>query len=119
MFARGYRYRISEKSVQGHPDIFLHKYNSAIFVHGCFWHRHQGCKYAYMPKSRQEFWQRKFDDNVRRDQIVKDELQKQNIKCLIVWECTIRKMMKNLETESCIIEKCIDFMLSDEKILEL
>lgn len=119
MFARGYRYRISEKSVQGHPDIFLHKYNTAIFVHGCFWHRHQGCKYAYMPKSRQEFWQRKFDDNVRRDQIVKDELQKQNIKCLIVWECTIRKMMKNLETESCIIEKCIDFMLSDEKILEL
>lgn len=119
LFARGYRYRISEKSVPGHPDIFLHKYNTAIFVHGCFWHRHQGCKYAYMPKSRQEFWQRKFDDNANRDQVVKDELQKQNIKCLIVWECTIRQMMKKPETENYIIKKCIDFMFSDEKIFEI
>ena len=78
-----------------------------------------GCKYAYMPKSRQEFWQSKFDDNVRRDKIVKDELQKRNIKCLIVWECTIRQMMKKQETENCVIKKCIDFMLSDEKILEI
>lgn len=70
LFVRGYRYRIAAKSVPGHPDIFLRKYNTAIFVHGCFWHRHQGCKYAYTPKSRVEFWQKKFDDNVRRDRIV-------------------------------------------------
>ena len=60
LFAEGYRYRIAEKSIPGHPDMFLRKYNTAIFVHGCFWHRHQGCKYAYMPKSRVEFWQKKF-----------------------------------------------------------
>ena len=62
LFAQGYRYRIADKSVPGHPDIFLRKYNTAIFVNGCFWHRHPGCKYAYTPKSRVEFWQKKFDD---------------------------------------------------------
>ena len=85
LFAKGYRYRIADKNIPGHPDIFLRKYNTAIFVHGCFWHRHPGCKYAYTPKSHVEFWQNKFDDNVRRDAVVKDELQEQRIKCLIVW----------------------------------
>ena len=94
LFARGYRYRIADKNIPGHPDIFLRKYNTAIFVHGCFWHRHPGCKYAYTPKSRVEFWQKKFDDNVRRDAVVAEELQKQGIKQLVVWECTIKQMMK-------------------------
>ena len=71
LFAQGYRYRIADKSVPGHPDIFLRKYNTAIFVNGCFWHRHPDCKYAYTPKSRVEFWQKKFDDNVQRDAVVK------------------------------------------------
>lgn len=119
LFAEGYRYRIAEKSVPGHPDIFLRKYNTAIFVHGCFWHRHQGCKYAYTPKSRIDFWQKKFADNVKRDAAVKDELRKQNIKCLIVWECTIKRMMKTPKAESEIIKRCIDFMLSGEQILEI
>ena len=52
LFAQGYRYRLNAKTVPGHPDIYLKKYNTAIFVHGCFWHRHPGCKYTYMPKSR-------------------------------------------------------------------
>lgn len=95
LFSKGYRYRIADKTVLGHPDIFLRKHNTAIFVHGCFWHRHQNCKYAYTPKSRVEFWQKKFDDNVRRDKIVQDELQARNIKCLIVWECTIKKMIRD------------------------
>ena len=95
LFAQGYRYRIAGKSVPGHPDIFLRKYNTAIFVNGCFWHRHPGCKYAYTPKSRVEFWQKKFDDNVRRDSAVKAELLEHGIKCLIVWECTIKRMQKD------------------------
>ena len=119
LFAEGYRYRIAEKSVPGHPDIFLRKYNTAIFVHGCFWHRHQGCKYAYTPKSRIDFWQKKFADNVKRDAAVKDELRKQNIRCLIVWECTIKRMMKTPKAESEIIKRCIDFMLSGEQTLEI
>lgn len=119
LFAQGYRYRIADKSVPGHPDIFLRKYNTAIFVNGCFWHRHQGCKYAYTPKSRIEFWQKKFDDNVRRDKIVQDELQTRNIKCLIVWECTIKKMMRDASTESLIIEKCKHFLENDKNMISL
>ena len=95
LFAEGFRYRISEKTIPGHPDMFLRRYNTAIFVHGCFWHRHPGCKYAYTPKSRVEFWQKKFEDNVRRDAVVKVGLQENKIKCLVVWECTIKQMMKS------------------------
>ena len=94
LFAKGYRYRIADKNIPGHPDIFLRKYNTAIFIHGCFWHRHTGCKYAYTPKSRVEFWQKKFDDNVRRDAVVAEELQKQGIKQVVIWECTIKQMMR-------------------------
>lgn len=119
LFARGYRYRIADKSVPGHPDIFLRKYNTAIFVHGCFWHRHQGCKYAYTPKTRIEFWQKKFDDNVRRDRIVRNALQSKDIKCLIVWECTIRKMQKSIVFERKIVEKCVCFICSKQTFLEL
>lgn len=113
LFARGYRYRIAEKSVPGHPDIFLRKYNTAIFVHGCFWHRHDGCKYAYTPKSRVEFWQKKFEDNIRRDAVVKEELQKRGIKCVIVWECTIRRMMKDDTYQLKVIDAVKQF-LSEE-----
>lgn len=100
LFAKGYRYRIAEKSIPGHPDIFLRKYNTAIFVHGCFWHRHSGCKYAYTPKSRIEFWQKKFDDNIKRDAVVAKELQKQGVKHLVVWECTIKRMRKAPDFEA-------------------
>ena len=58
LFAQGYRYRKNYKKIPGHPDIYLPKYRTAIFVHGCFWHRHQGCKYAYMPYSNIEFWKK-------------------------------------------------------------
>ena len=119
LFAQGYRYRIADKSVPGHPDIFLRKYNTAIFINGCFWHRHPSCKYAYMPKSRVEFWQKKFDDNVQRDALVKAGLLERGIKCLTVWECTIKRMMKNVEFEQRIIEKCICFISSDEQKTEL
>ena len=119
LFAEGYRYRIAEKSIPGHPDMFLKKYNTAIFVHGCFWHRHQGCKYAYMPKSRVEFWQKKFDDNVRRDTVVKAALQENNVKCLIVWECTIKQMMKDSDVERRIINECRSFLSSDELLIEI
>lgn len=119
LFAEGYRYRIAEKSIPGHPDMFLRKYNTAIFVHGCFWHRHQGCKYAYMPKSRVEFWQKKFDDNVRRDTVVKAALQENNVKCLIVWECTIKQMMKDSDVERRIINECRSFLSSDELLIEI
>ncbi len=112
LFSKGYRYRIAEKSVPGHPDIFLRKYNTAIFVHGCFWHRHEGCKYAYVPKSRVEFWQKKFDDNIRRDAVVRQELEKRGIKCLIIWECTLKQMTKDNEYTKTIVRQIEEFLIS-------
>ncbi len=118
LFAEGYRYRIAEKSIPGHPDMFLRKYNTAIFVHGCFWHRHQGCKYAYTPKSRVEFWQKKFDDNVRRDVVVRTALQENSIKCLIVWECVIKKA-KDQAVKDFLLTEIVQFLSSDELYLEI
>ena len=114
LFAEGYRYRIAEKSIPGHPDMFLRKYNTAIFVHGCFWHRHQGCKYAYTPKSNVEFWQTKFDNNVKRDAVVGIELQERKIKCLIVWECTIKQMIKDSIVEKAILLQIESFIKNEE-----
>ena len=119
LFAQGYRYRIADKSVPGHPDIFLRKYNTAIFVNGCFWHRHPGCKYAYTPKSRVEFWQKKFDDNVRRDSAVKAELLEHGIKLLTVWECAIRRMQRDKIEEERALAKIILFVKSNEKKAEI
>ena len=119
LFAQGYRYRIADKSVPGHPDIFLRKYNTAIFVNGCFWHRHPSCKFAYTPKSRVEFWQKKFDDNVRRDSAVKPELLEHGIKLLTVWECAIRRMQRDKIEEERALTKIIFFIKSNEKNTEI
>ena len=119
LFAQGYRYRIADKSVPGHPDIFLRKYNTAIFVNGCFWHRHPSCKFAYTPKSRVEFWQKKLDDNVRRDSAVKAELLEHGIKLLTVWECAIRRMQRDKIEEERALTKIIFFIKSNEKNTEI
>ena len=119
LFAQGYRYRIADKSVPGHPDIFLRKYNTAIFVNGCFWHRHPSCKFAYTPKSRVEFWQKKFDENVRRDSAVKAELLEHGIKLLTVWECAIRRMQRDKIEKERALTKIIFFIKSNEKNTEI
>ncbi|MEZ5792206.1 MAG: DNA mismatch endonuclease Vsr [Nitratireductor sp.] len=74
----------------GKPDLILPKFRAAIFVHGCFWHRHDGCKYATMPASRPEFWQGKFRENVGRDQRNIDGLLELGWRVVVVWECEIR-----------------------------
>lgn len=119
LFARGYRYGVNSKSVPGHPDIYMKKYNTAVFVHGCFWHRHEGCKYAYMPKSRVEFWLKKFEANVKRDELVRKELASKKIKVLIVWECTIKRMKKDKKTEEEVISLIEKFLISSEFELEI
>lgn len=86
----GYRFRITDKALPGKPDIVLPKYRSVIFVHGCFWHRHPGCKYAYMPKSRMDFWSRKFDENVTRDKNILLLLKNADWLPIVVWECEIK-----------------------------
>jgi DNA mismatch endonuclease, patch repair protein len=87
LYRMGYRYRLHSPAIPGKPDIVLKRYRAAIFVHGCFWHRHPGCKFAYTPKSRVEFWTKKFEVNVYRDEIVKKQLSDLGWKYLIIWEC--------------------------------
>lgn len=119
LFARGYRYSLNTKLIYGHPDLFLRKYNTAVFVNGCFWHRHKDCKYAYTPKSRIEFWTKKFASNVKRDQSVREALAQQKIKCLIVWECTIKRMSKNEAFCNEMLDRTEQFLHNSEKYLEL
>jgi DNA mismatch endonuclease, patch repair protein len=83
----GYRFRLHGRHLAGRPDIILPKYKTVIFVHGCFWHRHPGCRFAYMPKSRVDFWTEKFEKTVVRDQEVQTSLQRVGWRVIIVWEC--------------------------------
>jgi DNA mismatch endonuclease (patch repair protein) len=86
----GYRFRINVKRLPGSPDIALPKYRTIIFVHGCFWHRHAGCKYAYTPKSRIEFWENKFRNTIERDQKKANALEASGWQVLVVWECELK-----------------------------
>lgn len=119
LFAHGYRYSLNSEKVPGHPDIYLRKYNTAIFIHGCYWHRHPDCQYAYMPKSRVEFWQKKFEANIKRDYVVKMELQDSGVKCLLVWECTVKKMAKSPETCERYLKMAESFLKTNDLFLEL
>lgn len=83
----GYRFRLHRRDLPGCPDIILTRLRTVIFVHGCFWHRHQRCRYAYTPKTRRAFWQKKFADNVDRDHRVKAALRKLGWHIIVVWEC--------------------------------
>jgi len=88
----GYRFRLHQKGLPGRPDIVLPKYKTIIFVHGCFWHRHKNCKYAYTPKSKIEFWLKKFQGNIERDKKHEEELKKLGWKKIVVWECQIKNL---------------------------
>lgn len=119
LFSLGYRYRTNSDKITGHPDIYLAKYNTAIFVNGCFWHRHAGCKYAYIPKSRVEFWTQKFQKNIERDQKVRSLLKEEGIKVLIVWECTIKEMRRSQQVKNAVLEEVECFLHSPELTLEI
>lgn len=90
----GFRYRLHRKDLPGKPDIVIGKFKKAIFINGCFWHRHDNCKYAYMPKSRKTFWENKFKDNLQRDLKVKSEYLKNDYERLVIWECETRNKEK-------------------------
>lgn len=86
----GYRFRLHDRRLPGNPDIVLPKYKTVILVHGCFWHRHEGCKHAYTPKTRTDFWKAKFKLNVDRDRKSTNQLKKIGWRVIVVWECQLR-----------------------------
>lgn len=85
----GYRFRLHVSSLPGTPDLVLPRYKTVIFVHGCFWHRHSGCKYSYVPKSRIEFWKRKFEKNIEADRRAVEELKELGWSVFVIWECEL------------------------------
>ena len=87
----GLHFRKNDKRYPGKPDIVLPKYHVVIFVHGCFWHRHEGCKDATTPKTRTEFWLEKFDKNVKNDQIKQEKLRELGWKVIVIWECELKR----------------------------
>lgn len=91
LFSRGLRFRKNDKRYPGSPDIVLPKYNTIVFVHGCFWHLHEGCKYARMPKSNVDFWEKKLYGNRERDERNEKALEEMGWHVLIVWECQLKK----------------------------
>lgn len=85
----GYRFRLYRKDLPGKPDIVLPKYKTAIFVHGCFWHRHIGCKKASIPATNVGIWLKKFGENIERDKRKQQELEELGWQVIILWQCEI------------------------------
>lgn len=90
LFAKGFRYRLHARNLPGSPDLVFPKYKAVIFVHGCFWHQHEGCRYATTPKANVEFWARKFEGNVARDARHVEELRRRGWRVAVVWECALK-----------------------------
>ncbi|MER9655241.1 very short patch repair endonuclease [Mesorhizobium sp. M0152] len=88
----GYRYRLHHPRMPGKPDLVLKSRRKIVFIHGCFWHRHAGCRKATSPKSNQSFWQEKFEKNVARDEIARLTLEAQGWDVLVVWQCETKDL---------------------------
>lgn len=91
LFSQGFRYRRNVKKLPGTPDIVLKKYKTVIFVNGCFWHMHEGCKYFVWPKNNSEFWKNKLLTNKERDEKEKKEIEELGWEVIVVWECQLKK----------------------------
>ena len=94
LFSRGLRYRKNDKRLPGKPDIVLPKYRAVVFVHGCYWHRHPGCRYAATPKTNANFWREKLDGNVIRDEVNVSKLEAEGWRVFVVWECDLHQQVR-------------------------
>lgn len=112
---RGIGYRLHAKGIIGRPDLVLKKYNAVVFVHGCFWHRHQGCRFASNPATRPEFWNEKFAANIARDHAACDALLSAGLRVAIIWECALRRS----EQADVAVDRLVDWLRSDEAMLEV
>lgn len=102
LFSKGFRYRKNDKRLPGTPDIVLPKYKTVIFVNGCFWHGHEGCRFFVVPKTNTEFWVNKIEANKQRDSRKTNDLQSLGWKVIVVWECQLKS--KKLNDTLCNIE---------------
>ena len=107
LFSCGFRYRKNDRRLPGCPDIVLPRYRTVIFVNGCFWHRHPGCKYATTPQNNYEFWQIKFEKNVQNDRKHEKELSQSGWRVLTVWECELKgqRFQNTMDTITDVLRK--------------
>ena len=101
LFRKGFRYRLHDRALPGRPDIVLPKWRAVVFVNGCFWHRHPGCRYTTTPATRTEFWASKFDSNVQRDVRNREALARLGWRVATIWECGTRN---DVEAVCCTLE---------------
>ncbi|SNY92307.1 T/G mismatch-specific endonuclease [Cohaesibacter sp. ES.047] len=111
----GYRYRLHVRQILGCPDLVFPKFSAVVFVHGCFWHHHDNCRYATTPATRTEFWKGKFMANSNRDKQVCHELLDSDWRVATIWECALRKPIHSAET----VERLVDWLNSDRTILDI
>ena len=103
----GYRFRLHRRDLPGKPDIVLPRYETVVFVHGCFWHRHPGCRFAYTPKTRVKFWKAKLKRNVERHQEVEEELLDLGWNVVVIWECETNDLDQLVERLEQSLEPCV------------
>lgn len=104
LFAHGYRYRKNDKRLPGTPDIVLPKYKTVIFVNGCFWHKHEGCRYFVWPENNADFWREKINKNVQRDRNVIASLEKLGWRVIVIWECELKPKMREQTIDKLVLE---------------
>lgn len=100
LFSKGFRYRLNHPRLPGHPDLVLLKYRTVIFVNGCFWHGHEGCKYSHLPQTNREFWEKKITRNKERDAEEQRRLAQMGWHCITVWECQLKPAVRQRTLES-------------------
>lgn len=108
LFAKGYRYKLYDKKLQGKPDLVFPKYKKVIFIHGCFWHGHEGCKYFVIPKTRTEWWINKINRTKEKDSLNVDTLENEGWKVKNIWECEL-----NSHSKGSTLNKILEFIKSE------
>ena len=111
----GFRFRVHNRKLAGKPDIVLKKYQAVIFIHGCFWHRHE-CYFFKWPKTRPEYWKNKINGNVHNDQKVVKTLSESGWRICIVWECAIKGAKKDINS---VVDAISEWLTSDKAMLEI
>lgn len=105
LFRHGFRFRLHRADLPGTPDIVLPRYKTVVFVHGCFWHRHPGCKRASMPASNVAYWERKFQRTVLRDAANQAALERLGWRVIILWECALRTLEQDFDAMAALIRR--------------
>lgn len=117
LWRHGFRYRLHCRNLPGRPDIVLAKYRTCIFINGCFWHGHEGCRYFVMPKTRVEFWQTKIQRNWIRDKEVIHKLAEMGWHCITVWECQLKAAVREENLRS-ILFALNDIFFKDRQLID-